>query len=400
MIRGKLAALRRKTAGRAKGWGEFLFRPVLPGATLRDRMIACCGALLGIAATGLLCRNMLAYMSSAPVLVAPMGASAVLLFAVPASPLAQPWSIVGGNTLSAVVGVLVASIIPDPMLAGAAAVALAIATMSLTRCLHPPGGAAALTAVLGGPAVTEMGIKFAFFPVAVNSVLLLTAGLMFHRLSGHRYPHKAANTHRTGDPPPQLRPGITQGDVDDALRTLAETLDVSREDLGALLVNAELHALERLHADITCRDVMSRDVVTVTPDTHPQVARARLIEHGFRTLPVVDRENRVAGVVGHEQLSHGDFARNTAHVAAVMVPAAVERPDTPVFRLLGRLSDGRTHDVVIVDRNRRLLGVVTQTDLLVVLARAALALAVQDGGPGKDGGLPRAYLHGVSAGRA
>ncbi|WP_255543054.1 HPP family protein [Azospirillum sp. INR13] len=86
MTRGKLAALRDRLAG----WGEFVFRPILPGATLRDRMIACCGALLGIAATGLLCRNMLTYMSSAPVLVAPMGASAVLLFAVPASPLAQP----------------------------------------------------------------------------------------------------------------------------------------------------------------------------------------------------------------------------------------------------------------------------------------------------------------------
>ena len=400
MTRGKLAALRERLAG----WGELVFRPILPGATLRDRMIACCGALLGIAATGLLCRNMLDVMSSAPVLVAPMGASAVLLFAVPASPLAQPWSIVGGNTLSAVVGVLVAAVIPDPMLAGAAAVALAIATMSLTRCLHPPGGAAALTAVLGGPAVTEMGIKFAFFPVAVNSILLLTAGLMFHRLSGHRYPHKAVNTHRTSDPPPQLRPGLIQGDLDVALRTLAETLDVSREDLGALLVNAELHALERLHADISCRDIMSRDVVSVTLDTHPQVARARLLEHGFRTLPVVDAQNTVVGMVGHEQLSHGDTGRSGARVASVMAPATVELPDTPVFRLLGRLSDGRTHDVVIVDQNRHVLGMVTQTDLLVVLARTALARAVQTGvdglNDGLNGTLPRSYLRDVSGGRA
>ncbi|PWC34544.1 hypothetical protein TSO352_21200 [Azospirillum sp. TSO35-2] len=380
-----------------------MFRPILPGATLRDRMIACCGALLGIAATGLLCRNMLDFVSSAPVLVAPMGASAVLLFAVPASPLAQPWSIVGGNTLSAIVGILVASIIPDPMLAGAAAVALAIATMSLTRCLHPPGGAAALTAVLGGPAVADLGIKFAFFPVAVNSILLVTAGLMFHRLSGHSYPHRtrqvAANTHRTSDLPPQLRPGIIQGDVDDALRELAETLDVNRDDLGVLLVNAELHALERLHADMTCRDVMSRDVISVTLDSHPQVARARLIEHGFRTLPVVDAQNAVVGMIGHEQLSHGDPFRNGARVASIMTPAVTERPDTPVFRLLGRLSDGKTHDVVIVDQNRRLLGLVTQTDLLVVLARAALSRAVQDSGQGQNGQPPRAYLRDVSAGR-
>ncbi|MBP2299743.1 HPP family protein [Azospirillum picis] len=388
MLGGRLAAL-------AEGAGS-LFRPILPGATLRDRLIACCGALLGIAATGLLCRNMLAYMSSAPVLVAPMGASAVLLFAVPASPLAQPWSIVGGNTLSAIVGVLVAAAIPDPMLAGAAAVALAIATMSLTRCLHPPGGAAALTAVLGGPAVTELGIKFAFFPVAVNSILLMTAGLMFHRLSGHSYPHRPANIHRTGDPPPQLRPAITGNDLDDALRNLTEALDVSRDDLSALLVNAELHALERLNAEITCRDVMSRDVICVASDSNPRIARTRLTEHGFRTLPVIDAQNRVVGVVGHEQLSHAELRNGGSRVADVMIPAAVELPDVPVFRLLGRLSDGRTHDVVIVDQDRRLLGVVTQTDLLVVLARTALlrAIRVDDG----EAGNQRLRLRDASAG--
>ncbi len=89
-----------------------------------------------------------------PLLVAPMGASAVLLFAVPASPLAQPWSIIGGNTISALIGVIVAHFVHEPALATGIAVALAIAAMSFTRCLHPPGGAAALTAVLGGPAVT------------------------------------------------------------------------------------------------------------------------------------------------------------------------------------------------------------------------------------------------------
>ncbi|MFG3757464.1 HPP family protein, partial [Klebsiella pneumoniae] len=77
----------------------------------------------------------------APLLVASIGASAVLLFAVPASPLAQPWPIIGGNSVSALVGIVVARAIGDPLLAAAVAAALAIAVMSLARCLHPPGGA-------------------------------------------------------------------------------------------------------------------------------------------------------------------------------------------------------------------------------------------------------------------
>lgn len=348
-----------------------LFRPILPGANLKDRLIACCGAMLGLAATGLLCHNLLTHITSAPALVAPMGASAVLLFAVPASPLAQPWSIIGGNTLSALVGVMVAALIPDPMLAGGVAVALAIATMSMTRCLHPPGGAAALTAVIGGPAIAASGMQFVFYPVAVNSILLVMAGWTFHRFSGHSYPHRAppkpVNTHGTADPPARTRAGVTADDLDEAIRELGEALDVNRDDLSALLEKAELHAMERMHSGITCGDIMAHDVVTVSPEAHPEVARARLIEHAFRTLPVVDRRNVVVGLVGHQHLV-GDAAT----VASVMAPPVTAGPETPAFRLLGPLSDGGTHEVAIVDAIGGLLGVVTQTDLLLVMARTNL----------------------------
>ncbi|MEG8058719.1 HPP family protein [Sphingomonas sp. 22L2VL55-3] len=75
-----------------------------------------------------------------PLLVAPIGASAVLIFAVPASPLAQPWSVVGGNIISALVGVTAARFVPIPYLAAGVAVGGAILVMSLLRCLHPPAG--------------------------------------------------------------------------------------------------------------------------------------------------------------------------------------------------------------------------------------------------------------------
>lgn len=322
--------------------------------------------------TGVLCHVALGNVVSVPVLVAPMGASAVLVFAVPASPLAQPWPVIGGNTLSALVGIFVAGLVPDPMLAGALAVALAIATMSVTRCLHPPGGAAALTAVIGGPAVASAGFGFALFPVAVNSLLLVAAGWMFHRFSGHSYPHrpqaKAVNTHQTSDPPAQMRAGVTPTDVDDAIEGFGEAFDVNREDLKALLLKAELIAMERLRADLTCADVMSQDVITVPADAVPQAARAKLVEHSIRTLPVVDARGAVVGAVGHEQLS-----KVAGRVADVMEPAVLERPDAPAFRLLGPLSDGRTHEVMIVDGAGSLLGVVTKTDLLMVLARTTLA---------------------------
>ena len=105
-----------------------LFSPILAGATLRDRLFASLGAIVGIALTGLVCTLVFGRDPHLPFIVAPVGASAVLLFAVPASPLAQPWSIIGGNTLSALCGIAVTQFVHEPMLAIGLAVGLAIGT--------------------------------------------------------------------------------------------------------------------------------------------------------------------------------------------------------------------------------------------------------------------------------
>lgn len=224
-----------------------LFHPILAGANLRDRMIAAVGALVGIALTALLCNALLPH-GPALLLVAPMGASAVLVFAVPASPLAQPWPVIGGNLLSALVGIAVAHLVPHPALAAGIAVGVAIALMSLTRSLHPPGGAASLLAVLGGSAVQAQGWAFALTPVAANAVVLVLSGIAFHRLSGHSYPHRpvpaAGHAAPSESPPPSAVPHPE--DIDRALADLGETFDVAREDLDLLFRTVAAHAERRV----------------------------------------------------------------------------------------------------------------------------------------------------------
>lgn len=211
------------------------WRPLLAGATPGDRLIACLAAAVGVAGMGVACAAM--PWNAVPLIVAPMGASAVLLFAVPASPLAQPWPVVGGNLLSALVGVAVAKTLSTGVLGAGVAVGLAILVMSLARCLHPPGGAAALSAVIGGPAVVEAGWRFALVPVGVNAVALLAFGLAFHRLHGRRYPHRAA-------PVPVPR-RFEAADLDQALAEAGEAFDIAREDLEHLLGLAEAAADRR-----------------------------------------------------------------------------------------------------------------------------------------------------------
>jgi CBS domain-containing membrane protein len=168
--------------------------PIRPVDSLRGGA----GALLGLLFAGLLGRLAVGgpiFQEEGwlhPLLAAPIGASAVLVFAVPASPLAQPRSVLGGNIISAFVGITVAVLVPQPLIAAPLAVGLAIATMMMLGCLHPPGGAVALITVIGGPAVTKAGYLFALNPIAVDSLLLVAAGIAWGKLTGHAYPHRVA----------------------------------------------------------------------------------------------------------------------------------------------------------------------------------------------------------------
>lgn len=182
-----------------------------------------------------------------PAVIAPIGASAVMLFAIPSSPLAQPWPIFGGNVVSALVGVAVAQWLGHSPLAMGTAVAAALICMSILRCLHPPGGAVALTAVIGGPAVWTAGFAFPFSVVAIDTAVLVAIGWLFHRISGHSYPHRPAPP----GPAAEAIHHLHRSDIDRALADIGETFDVSADDLEMLLDRAEHYA--RLRAGPTAK---------------------------------------------------------------------------------------------------------------------------------------------------
>ncbi len=214
------------------------FRPILAGAAFPGRLIACLGAAICIPLTIVICAEAPQAAADLPVIVAPLGASAVLVFAVPASPLAQPWPVVGGNILSTLVGVAVFRLIPNVTLAAGLAVGGAILLMSLLRCLHPPGGAAALTAVIGSQSIHTAGYDFAFTPVGISSIALVSLATAFHRVTAGNYPHQPATA-------PAASSGLQAADIDAALADLHEGFDIDPADLAALLQRAEFHAQRR-----------------------------------------------------------------------------------------------------------------------------------------------------------
>ena len=176
--------------------------------------------------------------------IAPMGASAVLLFGVPSSPLAQPWSIVGGNVLSALIGVTVGMAIPNLALACGVAAGLAIAGMYFLRCLHPPGGAVALTAILGGAGVQSEGYHFVLTPVLLNSLMLALLAIVFNNLVGRRYPRPLAAEEVKAKAVP-LGLSVTRDDIHAALLD-GQFLDIDEDDVQELMENIEQKARQRI----------------------------------------------------------------------------------------------------------------------------------------------------------
>lgn len=348
----------------------------------RERLRVALGAGLGILLTGWL--SQLAGDAALPWLVAPLGASAVLVFAVPSSPLAQPWAVVGGNTLSALIGMACAALLPWPTGAAALAVGAAIAMMLLLRCLHPPGGASALLVALGG----VQDPAFALHPVLLNSLLLVLAGMLYNSLTGRPYPHRPAAPAATA----------IEDDLDAVLARHNQVLDISRDELRALIEDTQLQGYQRRLAKLRCGDIMSREPITVSHRTPLAEAWPLFRTHRIKALPVIDANQEVIGIV-----TPADFMR-----------AAEPKPESSLDLRLRRLRDwtlrpgnglpervgdimsrqvrvasvdrhlaelipvfGSTghHHIPIVDAERKLVGMLTQSDVVAALCRSGEAAA-------------------------
>ena len=359
------------------------------------------GALTGIGLTGLFSLALIGDGAATIFLLAPMGATAVLLFCIPASPLAQPWSIMGGNLLATVIGVSCARYVDHTVLAAALAVGLAIAAMFALRCLHPPSGAIALTMVLGGPVVQAAGYYFLLL-VMLNSGLLLLAAFAYNNATGRRYPHSQQlvhpNPHATNDPVPTMRLGITPADLDVVLQRYNQILDISRDDLEAIFLQTEMQAHRRRFGVIVCADIMSSDVVTLVFASELEEAWQLMHKHQVSALPVLNRARRVIGIVTQadflQQLETGDYKtvserlrrllRRTLgmhsikpEVVGQIMTSEVRtvRDITPIIELVPLMADAGLHHIPVVDHEDRFVGIVTQSDVIAALYESRLAQA-------------------------
>jgi CBS domain-containing membrane protein len=300
--------------------------------------------------------------------------------------------------VSATIGVTCARAIADQTLAAALAVALSIVGMFALRCIHPPSGAVALTAVLGGPAIHALGYRFVLEPIAIQSAALLAAALAYHAATGHRYPHawRPARTATANPADEASRAGFTRADLEAVLKRRSEMLDIDPDDLESLLRETELQAFSRSFNELRREDIMSRHVVSVSAATRAAAAWALLKHIKVKALPVTDAGRNLIGIRMRTDLVDkrifDKFSPLVAYFDGWLSRRCAPRPTAgsvmttevrtieataPITDLVPIFANHGYHHIPALDAAGHMVGMITQVDLISGLYQQTLIKAHQ-----------------------
>ncbi|NOT13899.1 MAG: HPP family protein [Methylococcaceae bacterium] len=365
------------------------FIPVDPvNLSIRGKLIAVASSFFAI----LIIAWVSQIFSSNPILIASMGASAVIVFIIPNSPLAQPWPLIGGQLISTLVGVTCAQLIPDTVFAAASAVGGSILAMFILRCLHPPGAASALTPIASGDPAASYSLSL--MPVGLNVIVMLIMAIVIHRWVLRReYPILSGDlsaqynkTEETSQP----QKGISEQDLIQALQNMDIFMDISSGDLNRLLTDAQKRSFKRFSGNVICADIMDTDVSFAEYGTEVEAAWKLMQHKKLKALPVIDRARRIIGIITwhdfvkcislraeeniHDKLR--EFIRRTPDVSTkkpesvghIMSSRVVVLTEVShIVELIPLMSDQGYSQIPIVNAENRLVGMVYQANLIAAL---------------------------------
>lgn len=350
---------------------------------LKERLFCSIGALCGLAISSLVSWYALGGIN--PWYIAPMGASSVLLFAVPSSPLAQPWNMLIGNTIAAIVGVVCSTWIPDLTCAFSLAVGLTIFLMMTSDSLHPPSGAVAITAVLGGEAVHRLGFNFVIYPVLLNSVLLLAFALCFNRLIGRHYPYPKHLNSRSKDPTPTQKVSIQPQDIQRALHEHTELLDISQYDLEKIILEAQELAHQRQVNVYRCQDIMSKDLITLDENDDIHQALDKFKYNNLMSLPVIQKDNHIVGTLALYDVVEwfkraADPRASWEHLVKQIMNRKVVTviPLQPIQDLVPYFVE-KSFNYIPVVQDQKLIGIISRADMIAALQQQLMHIQASSG---------------------
>ncbi|WP_341668937.1 HPP family protein [Alcaligenes sp. SDU_A2] len=355
-------------------------RPKSLAISRGEMLRATSGATLGVLVTSSLSLYFADFAQTHHWLVASLAASSLLVFLLPTSPLAQPWNILAGNMVGALTGISCAVLLPHPIAAISTAVCTAMLLMLALRCVHPPSIAMAVFPALNG----IQDYDFALFPVLFDSCVLVLLGVLYNRLTGVRYP--PAHSSHVPSTPSSAR--FIDQDYDAALSHYNQTLNISHDDLKKLVSFVHQSAFRRNLDTRRCATLMNTEPVATRADMPLQQAWDLMRERNIKALPVLDPGKQVIGILTlsdflrsagldkpdtlRQRLRHFLTPRRTPAptVAQIMTtPVATANQNMSVADLIPLFSQGRHRHMPIVDEQQRLVGMITQSDLMLDLYR-------------------------------
>ena len=336
-------------------------------------------ALTAIIGVGLFFSN---HGNSLPWVVASMGASAFLIFVLPSSPMAQPWAVIGGSCISALVGVICSRWVHPIMVAIPISVGLAILAMFAMRCLHPPAAALALLI----PFNSIQDFSFIFSPVFGNALILFICASFYNTLTGKPYPHKPKPV--LDQTPAQKRNRLIEDEeINEVLSRYNEVLDINKADLANLIVEVEHGAYQKRLQEMRCKNIMTREVAFATMDSSLEQAWNLLRSRHIKALPVIDGARRVLGIITLEDFLksaavdfHQTFGQrirgfmrnaiprlNTLPNAVGQVmskPVRVISEDRNMLDLAEIFCGDGHHHIPVINDKKELVGMITQSDFV------------------------------------
>ena len=322
--------------------------------------------------------------SSAPYFIASMGAAAVLMFCTPKSPMATYRALILGNLLSATVGVSCKLFLPESIVVGPVAVGIAICVMQLFRCQHPPGGATALIAVIGGPDIYELQYQYVVTPVAVNVAIFLVGVILHRQWLSQKLRKNTINSRMLSllkKNKEQDRQYFNQiyvkSDIDKTMEQLGSYMDVTPEQVNEVVQLTLLNARSRKVNRLTCREAMRGETATAEFGDHLLDAWRRMNAHGVHYLVVVDRHKKVQGILKmsalielvhlnsndsdlYNKLEEALSPSQTLHsdkpeaVGQMMEPVITVNPDDDLTDMMMKGEEV----VVVVDEQHRYMGMI------------------------------------------
>jgi CBS domain-containing membrane protein len=352
------------------------FLPALPAPDLKECARASIGAFAGIGLCALAALLMPGPLAPQLYLVAPLGATAVLVFCVPNSPLAQPWSAVIGNTVSGLIAVLAVSTLPAEW-APSLAVAGAILLMFLTRSLHPPGGAVALLAALERESVLEAGFMFALMPIGVMTTCLVSVAIVFNRVTGRFYPFRQSQADASKQA--QARLGLTDTELAALLKRFNQSPNIGVADLARMLASAEEEATSHRFDSIQCSEVMTTPLIMVASDQPLDQIVNLFRKQTIKSVPVVTEDHHLVGSISQTDIIDALVSRHPLRRAKrekvlasdIMQAAPTCVPaNTPVGVVANKFARNDTQ-TVLVSEGSKVVGVLSRSDIIELLLLGA-----------------------------